>query len=299
MSDPTAALKAHQPQHDFLIAIDSDGCAFDTMELKHKECFIPNTIRHWGLQSVSKYARQAAEFVNLYSQWRGINRFPAVVMVFDLLADWDKAMDRHPALPGIPKLREWIATESRMGNPALEAYCAEHGGDEAPDMHRALRWSKAVNATVAEVVADGLPPFPYVRESLEKARPKADMMVCSATPQAALTEEWEGQGIAECVFSINGQEQGKKAEHIAMAAEGRYDMAKVLMVGDAPGDMKAARANGALFYPVNPGEEDASWKRFHEEALDRFFEGTYAGAYEDALIAEFQTYLPNTPPWKV
>mgnify|MGYP001014095918 FL=1 len=45
MSDPVAALKAHQPQHEFLIAIDSDGCAFDTMEIKHKECFIPNIIR--------------------------------------------------------------------------------------------------------------------------------------------------------------------------------------------------------------------------------------------------------------
>ena len=46
------------------------------MELKHKECFIPNTINYWGLQGVSKYAREAAEFVNLYSKSRGVNRFP-------------------------------------------------------------------------------------------------------------------------------------------------------------------------------------------------------------------------------
>ena len=32
-----------------------------------------------GLQGVSKYAREAAEFVNLYSKSRGINRFPALV----------------------------------------------------------------------------------------------------------------------------------------------------------------------------------------------------------------------------
>ncbi|HIQ21582.1 MAG TPA: HAD family hydrolase, partial [Planctomycetes bacterium] len=24
------------PKHDYLVGIDSDGCAFDTMELKHK-----------------------------------------------------------------------------------------------------------------------------------------------------------------------------------------------------------------------------------------------------------------------
>ena len=64
------------PKHDYLVGIDSDGCAFDTMELKHKECFIPNTINYWGLQGVSSYAREAAEFVNLYSKSRGINRFP-------------------------------------------------------------------------------------------------------------------------------------------------------------------------------------------------------------------------------
>ncbi len=73
------AFENFKKQHPFLIAIDSDGCVFDTMEIKHKECFIPNIIKYWGLQPVSKYARAAAEFVNLYSKWRGINRFPALI----------------------------------------------------------------------------------------------------------------------------------------------------------------------------------------------------------------------------
>src|SRR4051812_36682813 len=67
-------LDQFQKRHEFLVAIDSDGCAFDTMEVKHKECFIPNTIKYFHLQAVSKFAREAAEFVNLYSKWRGINR---------------------------------------------------------------------------------------------------------------------------------------------------------------------------------------------------------------------------------
>ncbi len=73
------------PKHDFLVGIDSDGCAFDTMELKHKECFIPNIINYMELQGVSKYAREAAEFVNLYSKSRGINRFPALVEALEWL----------------------------------------------------------------------------------------------------------------------------------------------------------------------------------------------------------------------
>ena len=294
MSDPTAELKNHKPKHEYLIAIDSDGCAFDTMEIKHKECFIPNIIKHWKLQAVSKYARMAAEFVNLYSKWRGINRFPALTMTFDLLKDWDKVQERGVKIPDTPNLRRWIETESKLGNPALEAYCKEH---DEPDMHQTLEWSKAVNATVADMV-EGVPPFPFMRESLEKAYSMADILVCSATPQEALQNEWEEHDIAKYVFSIAGQEQGKKGEHIAMASQGRYANTHILMIGDAPGDMKAARANDALFYPINPGAEEASWQRFHDEALDKFLEGSYAGSYESGLIEEFESLLPDTPPWK-
>lgn len=294
MSDIVMELKRHQPSHRFLIAIDSDGCAFDTMEVKHKECFIPNIIKHWNLQAISKYARAAAEFVNLYSKWRGINRFPALVLTFDLLADWDKVRQRGWQAPEIPNLRRWVETETRLGNPTLAAYCEQY---DHTDMHRALAWSKAVNATVADIVKEGLPPFPFVRECLEKARFLADMLVCSQTPTEALQREWEEQEIAEYVFAIAGQEAGTKAEHIRFASEGRYEKTNMLMIGDAPGDWKAARANGALFYPIIPGDEDASWQRLYEEGLDRFFGGTYAGTYEHDLIAEFEKHLPDTPPW--
>ena len=294
MTDPVAELKSHQPTKEFLIAIDSDGCAFDTMEIKHKECFIPNIVKHWKLQPVSKYARAAAEFVNLYSKWRGINRFPALTMVFDLLAEWDKVQERNVQMPAVPNLRKWIEIESKLGNPALEAYCAEH---DEPDMHQALRWSRAVNETVADIV-EGVPPFPHVRESLEKGSQVADILVCSATPHEALVREWEEHDIAKYPFAIAGQEQGKKAEHIDLAASGKYHQAKMLMIGDAPGDMKAARANNALFYPICPGDEDKSWARLHDEALDKFINGQYAGDYEAALIADFDTYLPDTPPWR-
>ena len=93
--EPARPLAEMQPIHDFFVGIDSDGCAFDTMEIKHKECFAPNIIKHWHLQAVSKYAREAAEFVNLYSKWRGINRWPALVMVFDLLRERPEVQARQ------------------------------------------------------------------------------------------------------------------------------------------------------------------------------------------------------------
>ena len=94
-ADPARALRDLTPKHSFFVGIDSDGCAFDTMEIKHKECFIPNIIAYWDLQPVSKYAREAAEFVNLYSKWRGINRWPALTMVFDLLMERPEVRKRQ------------------------------------------------------------------------------------------------------------------------------------------------------------------------------------------------------------
>lgn len=283
-----------QKEHEFFIGIDSDGCAFDTMEIKHKECFTPNIIKYWGLQAVSKYAREAAEFVNLYSKWRGINRWPALVMVFDLLRERPEVQARHVKIPEAKRIREFIKSSQPKSNDGLKAYKAEYPD---PELDLALTWSEAVNATIADMVHD-VPPFPYVRESLEFLRDKADMIVVSQTPTEALNREWAEHEIDLYVKVIAGQEMGTKGEHIHLAAQGRYPSQKMLMIGDAPGDLKAARENNALFFPVNPGREEESWELFYKEALHRFLEGTYTSDYEAALIAEFDRMLPEVPPWK-
>ena len=289
---PLAELR---PRNGFFVGIDSDGCAFDTMEIKHKECFTPNIIKHWKLQPVSKYAREAAEFVNLYSKWRGINRWPALVMVFDLLRERPEVQARNVVPPEAPCIRAFIADDAfPKSNDGLQAYMAAHPD---PELDTAWAWTTAVNASVADMV-HGVPPFPYVRESLAFLDGKADMIVVSATPMEALTREWEEHDIARYVQVIAGQEMGKKALHLELAAKGKYAPDRVLMIGDAPGDMKAARANGALFYPVKPGHEEESWQRFYKEALHRFLAGEYAGDYEAALVAEFEATLPEVPPWK-
>ena len=53
------------------------------------------------------------------------------------------------------------------------------------DLARAFEWSEAVNRSISEIVKD-VPPFPFVRESLESMQGKADVMVVSATPGEAL-----------------------------------------------------------------------------------------------------------------
>lgn len=294
MHDPAESLKALRPKRSFFIGIDSDGCAFDTMEIKHKECFCPTTIKFFDLQAVSKYAREAWEFVNLYSKKRGVNRFPALTATLDLLRRRPAVQDRHVTIPELPRLRQWIGEETKLGNPALK-HVVEQTGDE--ELAHVLEWSVAVNATVSDMVY-GVPPFPYLRESLEKARERADMIVVSSTPLEALEREWEEHDLAGFVRVIAGQEHGSKSEHFRFAAADHYPAERILMIGDAYGDLKAAQSVGALFYPILPGREEASWERFFEDGLDRFFGGRFAGSYQEGLMKELDDALPETPPWE-
>ena len=287
-------LKNLQPTKEFFVGIDSDGCAFDTMEIKQKECFCPNFIQYYGLQKISKYARETWEFVNLYSKTRGVNRFLAVLETFRLLGQRPEVHARGMKLPDMTELQKWTKNETKLGNPALIEYAKQLNNK---DIDLTLEWSLQVNRDIEEMV-HGMPPFPGVRESLVKLNERADALVVSQTPVEALEREWQENGIEGFVRIICGQEYGTKTEHLALAAKGKYPEDKILMIGDAPGDFKAAKSNGVLFFPINPGHEEASWDQLLNEGLDRFFNGTFAGAYEKALIEEFDAYLPEKPSWK-
>jgi phosphoglycolate phosphatase-like HAD superfamily hydrolase len=281
------------PKYDYLVGIDSDGCAFDTMELKHKECFIPNIINYFELQGVSKYAREASEFVNLYSKSRGINRFPALIEALEWLQKRPEVKARGVEISIPQSLCDWIKRETKLGNPALEKEVQKNGD---PDLKLALEWSKAVNKSIENMVRH-VPPFPYVRESMKKLRHQADILVVSATPHEALQREWEEHDLTQYVAAIGGQEIGTKKEMLAAAA--KYPPAHTLMIGDALGDYQAATANKTLFFPINPGAEETSWKRFFKEGIDRFLSGKFSDDYQKQLLAEFESYLPEQPPWPV
>ncbi len=293
--DPQQKLRDLKPKQLFFIGIDSDGCVFDTMEPKQKEFFCPNVLRYYGLLPISKIARETWEFVNLYSQTRGINRFLALIECFELLKKRKEVVERDFQVPDLSALREWTNNETKLGNPTLEMYAKRI---KNRDIDLVLTWSKAVNKEIAQWI-HGLSPFPFVRESLEKIKPKADSIVVSQTPLEALTREWDDHDLTKYVRFIAGQEFGTKGEHLALAAKGKYPENKILMIGDAPGDLMAAKMNGVLFYPVIPGQESASWKKFLEESSDIFFSGKYEGDYENGLIEEFNRHLPDKPTWEM
>jgi len=282
-------------EKEFFIGIDSDGCVFDSMETKHKECFCPAFVNNFNLQSISRYARETWDFVNLYSQDRGCNRFHAVTKTLDLLRERPEVKKRGASVTDLPVLKAWTKTESKLGNPTLKA---ELDKTNDPELEIVYRWSIDVNDAVKKIVR-GIPPFPLFRECLDRIRAKADVIVVSQTPGEALKREWEELGLDTLVRFIAGQELGTKSEHLEYVAKGKYPSNKILMIGDAPGDLIAAKSTGALFYPVIPGGEDESWKRFYDEALDKFFGMTYEGDYQEALLAEFGKSLPEKAPWQI
>src|SRR5688500_5828343 len=148
MSDPAQILKDFRPSKEFFVGIDSDGCIFDSMEIKHKECFAPMFIKHFHLQAASKYARETWEFVNLYSKTRGANRFPALSRALNLLRERPQVRARQVAVSDTIGLDDWIRRETKLGNATLAA--------EVSQGNRALEpvkvWSDAVNAQIADLV---------------------------------------------------------------------------------------------------------------------------------------------------
>ena len=285
-----------EPTKEYLVCVDSDGCVFDNMELKHKECFCPATVNVWGLQSVSRYAREAAEFVNLYSKTRGMNRFPAVVRTLELLGARKEAQERGYVCPDLTPLKKWIEETDSLSAKGIREYAEAHGGDMDPILATAARWSAEVDENIERIV-HGVAPLPGVKEAFAEIAQFADIVIVSATPHEAIVREWGAQGLLEHITVVAGQELGTKKECIRKAMEGKYAVNKVLMVGDAPGDHAAADDNGVLFYPIIPGQEVESWSRLRGEAAVKFREGAYTGAYMEDILTRFNAVLQDEPSW--
>lgn len=294
MTDCANKLKVFKKEKEFLVCIDSDGCAINTMEIKHKECFGPKMVDIWDLGEISKDVLEVWNFVNLYSKWRGINRFKGLVKVFELLKDKKTIKEQGVEIPNFESIRKWVKSAEQLSNPALEATLKEKNDS---DLEKALIWSKAVNESIANLSNDH-PPFQYVHETLEKMEKYADIVVVSSANAEALDKEWNLHGIARYVKVIAGQEMGSKTMCIRVAKENRYNSDHVIMIGDAPGDLKAAKDNHVLYYPIITGKENESWKQLFEESFDTFIDGQYKGEYQEKLIHEFNNVLSSDLPWE-
>lgn len=220
--------------------------------------------------------------INLYSNTRGINRFRGLVETFKALnADGLK-------LPEISNLENWVENSEELSNPALKK---NRKKEDNEDLKLALEWSQQLNIEISRLKKDISKVFSGVKASLEKMKKKADLAVVSSANTEALMDEWQSYGLDNYVKIILGQESGSKSENIKKLKAKGYAEDKILMIGDALGDFRAAEENKVLFYPILAGQEEKSWQLLYEEASDKFFSGTYRGKYESELIAEFKSVL--------
>ena len=281
------------PRHKFLIGVDSDGCVFDSMEVKQVMHFHPLIIKHWSLRIIEPVVREVAEYVNLRSPWRGSNRFIALLKTFELLQEHPRA--RHPdvTLPAYNDLADWVESGETLNHDALAA-----NAKSSTELKEVLAWSEAVNHDIATRMLP-VPPFDGAADALTLFYARADIVVISLTPLAALEHDWNTNRLRDNVDAIAGQEWGTKPEQIRLAmSQADYTPDQVLILGDAPGDLKAARETGVRFYPIIPGQEAACWRRLLATDMDLFFQGDYHGKAELDRIGEFEAVLNDPPPWK-
>lgn len=277
------AFSEFRRKHELLICVDSDGCAMDTMDIKHIRCFGPCMIEEWSLQEYEREILDRWNDINLYTITRGINRFKGLAMA---LCEID---EKYCPVEGARLLREWTDTAPELSNGALEKMITKN--PDATVFRRALSWSRAVNEAINLLPDDTKLPFPMVKEALALAHGKADVAIVSSANLGAVLEEWEMHGLLDSVDVIMSQNDGSKAFCIKKLLACGYINKKVVMCGDAPGDLAAAEENGVYFFPILVRSEKASWEEFISTALPKLIDGSYGEGYQEKKIKEFYKNL--------
>lgn len=267
---------------DFLICVDSDGCAMDTMDVKHMECFGPCMVEEWNLEEWSEPILRRWNEINLYQKTRGINRFKALAFILT------EINHNYKRIEDLDQLIYWADQAKELSNQSLEK---EAEKSDSISLKKALEWSKQVNKKIDELSDSVKKPFEGVREALEELHKYADIAIVSSANRQAVVDEWEKEQILTFTDVVMAQDCGSKAHCIDTLKREGYENDHILMVGDAPGDIEAARKNGVLFYPILVRREKESWDELKAKGLRAFLSEEYSGNYEKEKEEEFYRNL--------
>ncbi len=269
----------------FLIGVDSDGTAFDSMNIKHLDAFIPAALEIWPMpEDMAGRFTEIEKTVNLFSSLRGINRYPGLLEAFERL---EKEYPGAECLPDLADLRAYIAGETKFSPATLKKWIAGHPSGE---LERVLAWSDRADELFTKA-CEGLPPYPGVREALAAASERCAVTVVSSAARAGLEKDWAAGGLTPYVDLLMSQEDGSKTAQLQKAMAECGSGVKALMLGDTDSDGVCAHEAGALFYPIMPGDEEASWRRFREEILSLFLAGKYNEAEEEKHYGQLKAML--------
>ena len=271
-------------KHDYLVCVDSDGCVMDTMNCKHFHCFGPYMVTEWGLEEWKDEILDRWNVINLFSMTRGINRFKGLAMALG------EINAKYKPLEGIAYLQHWADTAPALSNDAVAAAAANAASQESKMVfEKALSWSKAVNASIVKLPEELKVPYDGAKEGLAAAHTFADVAMVSSANRDAVEEEWGKFGLLEHTDIVLAQDIGSKAACIAEMLKFGYDLDKVVMIGDAPGDCDAAEKNHVWYYPILVNHEKASW----DEAIATAFAKLQAGEYAEYEVRKKKEFLAN------
>ncbi len=246
----------------FLVCMDSDGCAIDSMTVKHLKAFGPAFAEVWNVgEEMKDTVLEEWNRINLYTLTRGINRFQGLVAILKMYPELDDESE-------INRLAAWTETTKALSPTVLEE---EYKKTELQIMKKALVWSKLVNQIIESLAL--AEPFDGVKHAMEIIKEHAHIAVVSSANPAAIEEEWKTSGLYDMVDYFYSQADGTKAECISMLKKKGYEKQNIIMIGDAIGDQKAAVYNDVWFYPILVSRETYSWKVFVDEYFDKFLKG--------------------------
>lgn len=259
-----------EKKHDYLVCVDSDGCAMDTMNCKHFHCFGPCMVEEWALQTWEDDILRRWNEINLFQMTRGINRFKGLAMALS------EINEKYTPIVGVDALVKWAETAPALSNDGVTKAAQDAADEDAKlCLTKALRWSLAVNESITRLPEELKVPYPGAKECLAAAKEFADVAIVSSANRDAVEEEWEKHGLLAHTDILLAQDCGSKAHCIQTMLNFGYDPAKVLMVGDAPGDCDAAEKTGVWYYPILVNWEEESWRELKDNALDLLKDGTY------------------------
>ncbi len=269
---------AYTKRSDFLVCVDSDGCAMDTMDIKHIRCFGPCMVAEWGLEEWREAILERWNEINLYTMTRGINRFKGLVKALG------EIREKYCEIEELDALEKWVDETTELSNAALER---EIGRKDNICLRKALAWSRAVNQSIDRLPEEDKRPFAGVLEALKRAYRDADIAIVSSANLSAVLDEWDFYGLLEYTDVVLAQDSGSKAFCIGELMKRGYAPDHVLMCGDAPGDLEAAEKNGVYYYPILVQHEAQSWEEFVREGIGHFLDGTYGEGYQQEKREQF------------
>lgn len=267
---------------EYLVCIDSDGCAIDTMTIKHQKCFGPMIIEVWNLQKYQVDILKRWDNINLFSITRGINRFKGLAQMLE------EINEKYTPIAGIESYINWINTTKQFSNEELSSFIKE--SDNICSI-KALEWSVKVNKAIDELDESLKLSFKGCYEAMEKIKQVADIAVVSSANRKAIEEEWEHNNLLSMVNGVLAQDIGTKGHCIEQLLALGYKKENVVKIGDAVGDLQAAKYNSVYFYPMLVGKETESWNEFSNTALNKLINHQfeeYAKFKEDKFYEQFK-----------